>query len=136
MGGIEPPMSVPRDKRGRSGSGRQSLLDGLDTQRLDAIGKRRQPPGFELKQARFLDRRNRLLAFFLFQAFAPLFQPTCILFERQALLFQCLCHKGLLFNANRALNEGDYNDVCGSPEEDDERVGGASGLSPDDGSIR
>jgi hypothetical protein len=38
MGGIEPPMSVPRDKRGRLSSGREPLFDGLDTQRLDAVG--------------------------------------------------------------------------------------------------
>lgn len=38
MGGIEPPMSVPRRRRGRIGSGRQPLLDGLDSEGLDPVG--------------------------------------------------------------------------------------------------
>lgn len=104
MGGIEPPMSVPRRRRGGIGSGGQTLLHRVNAEGLDAVGQRRQSFGFKLQQARSLDRRNGLLALFLFELSAPLFQPTRIFLERQTLLFQCLCHMGLLFNANRAMN--------------------------------
>jgi len=104
MGGIEPPMSVPRRWRGGIGSGGQALFHRVDAEGLDAVGQRRQSLGFELQQTRSLDRRNGLLALFLFELSAPFFQSTRIFFERQTLLFQCLCHMGLLFNANRAMN--------------------------------
>ena len=135
MGGIEPPMTVPRRCRGRIGSGSQSLLDFLDTEASDAFGETRQTFDFELEQTLLFYRRYGLLTFLLFELPAPLFQPTRIFFERQALLFQCLCHMGLLFNANRAMNRASITAVAARWKKVIEGSG-RIGLAPDDGSIR